>query len=179
MKYEVIILSRTPTTVLSLDDAKRELDITFEDDDALIQSHIDSAVEWVETYTGLLLSPAVVEMIADRLASPLRLPRGPVLAAPTLITVDGVAVTGFRGVGGSPYAVLPASATLWPSTVGGLGAVVVRFNAGFAEGTVPAGILGAIRAILNIYYDKPTGTELRSQWDGVERMLSTYRVRSL
>lgn len=178
MKYEIAIVSRTPAEVLSLEDAKRELDVTFDDDNALIRSQADQAVEWVENHTGRFLTPAVVDMIADELPPILRLPRGPVNAI-TSITVDGVAVSGFRAIGGSPYTVMPAAGSRWPYTATGLGAVAVRFTAGYAEGAVPPGIIAAIKCVLAIFYDKPTGAELNAQWNAVERMLSTYRLRSI
>jgi hypothetical protein len=84
-----------------------------------------------------------------------------------------------RTVAGSPYAVLPAVGVLWPFTASGLGASVVRFEAGYAEGAVPQGIVGAIRAILSIYYDKPVGAELNAQWESIKNMLSTYRLRTV
>jgi hypothetical protein len=179
MKYLIVEVSRTLTTVMPLNDAKRDLDVTFDDDDTMIQQQVDEAVNYIETYCNLYLQPVVLDLVADRLPSPLHLPRGPVSAAPTSVTVDGVAVAGFRGLGGSPYAVLPAAGASWPQTATGMGGVVVRFTAGYPEGAVPAGLRSAIRAILAIHYDKPTGQELKAQWDAVHRILSPYKLRSI
>jgi hypothetical protein len=65
MEYTLAIVSRTPTTVLSLNDAKRELDVTFTDDDALIQQHVDTAIDWVENYTNLFLQPVIAARSAQ------------------------------------------------------------------------------------------------------------------
>jgi hypothetical protein len=61
----------------------------------------------------------------------------------------------------------------------GIGEVVVRYEAGYAEGKAPAGLLAAVRAVLSIYYDKPQGQELRQSWDAVDRSLIPFRLRSL
>jgi hypothetical protein len=38
--------------MLTLADAKAHLNVTFDTDDALIQSTLDAAKEWIEAYTG-------------------------------------------------------------------------------------------------------------------------------
>lgn len=180
MGHQTVIVSRTPTQVMSLADAKRELDITFDNDDILVQQHLDSGINFIETFTNRLLMPTVVDLYLDKLplSGPLWLPHEPITAF-TSLTVDGVAVSGIQAIGGSPYALMPAANTLWPYTANGLGSIVARYSAGYAAGQVPAGILAALRAILNIYYDKPTGPELNAQWEGVKNALSTFRVRNI
>ncbi|CCB65395.1 head-tail connector protein [Hyphomicrobium sp. MC1] len=43
-------------STISLEDVKAHMNVTIDDDDALIQSKIDAAEEWVGNYTGKALS---------------------------------------------------------------------------------------------------------------------------
>lgn len=178
MERIVIEVSRDPAEVISLANAKRDLDVTFADDDILIQTHIDSAISYIENYTNRFLQPVVIELLAGALPAVVRLPYGPITGV-TSVLVDGVAVSGFRAAGGSPYAVMAPIGQSWPFTATQLGGSVIRFTAGYPPGTVPPVILGALRAILSIFYDKPVGSELDSQWRGVERLLSPLKIRSI
>ena len=173
----VSVVSRADIPVMTLDDLKRDLDITFDDDDALVSSHLASAISYVEQYTNRFLVPVVLNLILDRLDGILRLPYGPIIDEPT-ISVDGVAVVGLRAIGGSPYAVLPPLGQSWPYTATGAG-VIVTFSAGYAAGTVPEALLGAVRQIVSIFYDKPQGNELTAQWASIERILSPLKIRSI
>jgi hypothetical protein len=177
--YQLNIVSRGENNVLSLEAAKRQLDVTFIDDDVLISSMINEAVDWVENYTGRYLFPATIDLYAGNLGGPvIRLPGAPINAV-TTIAVDGVAIVGFRTIPGSSYTVLPPEGQSWPFTVGGIGSSVIRYEAGYADGRVPSGIVAGIKGLLNILYDKPSGSDLKSQMDGLERALAIYRVRNL
>ena len=176
--YHLTVVSRDDSVKpVDLAMAKADLDVTFADDDALIEDHLASATSWVENYLNQFLVPVVLRLYAGTLPSIFYLPRGPVREV-TTITVDGVAVAGFRTIAGSSYAVLPPEASPWPATANRMGSVI-EYQAGYAVGTVPARFLAAIKAVLSIYYDKPTGNELASQWAAVERMLGPSRWRSI
>jgi hypothetical protein len=176
--YQVSVVSRDDTVEpLSLDAAKRDLDVTFADDDELIQEHIDSAIGYAEAYTNLFLVPVTLRLYTGSLPSIFRLPRGPVQGV-TSVLVDGVAVAGFQTISGSSYAVLPPVSQSWPFTATPYGSVI-EYSAGFAAGKVPPAILGALKQIVSIYYDKPSGNELASQWAAVERVLSPLKLRSV
>ena len=180
MLQNIAIVSRDASQpVLTLDAAKKHLDVTFVDDDTLIQSHVDAGVSWIENYTNRFLQPVVLDLYADNLPNtPFLLPYGPVTGV-TSVTVDGVAVSGIRTVPGGQYAVLPPSGQYWPYTATGLGGTVVRYAAGYAAGEVPKAILGALYQIISIYYDKPVGNDLSSQWNAVETILSPLKLRGV
>lgn len=173
------IAPRPEQTLLTLEDAKRQLDVTFDDDNTLIQSQINEAISWVEGYTGRWLYPVNLELYTGNLTQPVvRLPGVPILSV-TSVLVDGVAVAGFRTIPGSQYTVLPPAGQLWPYTVAGMGGTVITYLAGYPDGTCPPALISAVKAMLNILYDKPTGPELKAQMDGVERSLETWRVRNI
>lgn len=176
MRYNTVVVSRSAVQVIPLGDMKRELDITFDDDDALVQGHIDAAIDWIENQSNRFLQPVVIDLITDQLPSPLYLPHLPI-GGVTSISVDGVGVLGFRAIGGSPYAVLPAIGTLWSYAATGEGASVVRYSAGYAEGAVPPGLASAVKALVNMYYDKPS--DMEAELKAIERIVSPYRVRNI
>lgn len=180
MEFDVSIVSRDTTEpVMPLDAAKRQLDVTFNDDDDLIQTHIDAAVSYVEHYTNRFLQPVTLDFIADNLPNkPFLLPYGPVSAVVS-VTIDGAVVGSVRTVPGSQYTVLPPASSRWPVSGAGYGAAILRYTAGYAAGEVPETILGAMYQIISIYYDKPVGNELTSQWDAVHRVLSPLKLRSV
>lgn len=175
MERTLTVISRDPAAIIALEDMKRDLDVTFNDDDTLIQGHIDQAVSWIEERTNRFLQPVVVEMVTGQLKPQLLLPYAPIRSVLS-IAVDGVAVAGFRGLGGSPYTVLPPLSQSWPFTATGLGGSIIRFEAGYAAGEVPSGLMAAVKAVASIYYDKPSGAELTAQWDAAERALQPYKL---
>jgi uncharacterized phiE125 gp8 family phage protein len=60
-------MADAPPEPITLDEAKANLRVDFDDDDALITARIVSAREWVETETGLVLVPRQITETATRL----------------------------------------------------------------------------------------------------------------
>ena len=178
MNYDQTVVARVAAPVVELEDMKADLDVDFADDDDLIQSHIDSAISWVEEHTNRFLQPVTIDLWTGSLTGKvLRLPSAPVRSVST-ISVDGVAISGFQGLPGYHYTVLPPAGSYWPLTVDMAG-TRVNYEAGYVAGTVPEGLKAAVKAVVGIYYNKPTGNELTAEWNAVERSLTPFRVRSL
>lgn len=170
------IISVDPVEVLSLADAKRNLDVTFNDDDILIAEQIEAAIGWVQEHTNRVLRPTTLEAYFNALSYPLRLPLAP-LKSIVSMSVNAVSYTP-RLVG---TAILPPAGEAWPylPPLSQIGSVTVRYTAGYDAGMVPPVIKQAIQFIVAIYYDKPNGKEAEAQWSHVTNMLSILRVRNL
>lgn len=178
MDYEKVVTARVDAEVVSLDEVKSDLDVTNSEDDVTLQDHIKSAIDWVETHTNRFLQPVTILLHTGALTGRLlRLPGAPIRSV-TSILVDGAAVEGFQAIAGSSYTVLPPEGSSWPFTVS-IAGTKITYEAGYAEGEVPAGLKAVIKEIVAIFYDKPTGPELTSQWNAVERALVPYRVRTI
>lgn len=172
------VVSRASAEAVSLMEAKLHLDVDYDDDDMIINSYLSQSIRWVENHTGLYLAPALVEARADSLPSgPLELDF-PGIDSVTSVIVDGVAVSAYSDLGGSPYTLLAPEATGWPRAAQRLG-VVVAYTAGFPEGSLDEGLKAGVMGVLEILYNKPTGPELKAQWNAVKMMLETYRVRNI
>lgn len=177
MNWEHAIIAREDAEVVSLEDAKRDLDVTFNDDDDLIRAHVAAASNWVEQYTNRFLSPTTVELYADRFTMPLRLPFAPFRSLSSL-TAGGVALAP-RTLAGEAASILPAAGSAWPRVARELGSVTVRYVVGYEAGKVPPVFAQAIKLITAIFYDKVDGSDLKVQWAAAENLLSGFRVRSL
>jgi len=177
MNWSHIVTEREALNLLTLEEAKRELDVTFPDDDAMIGDYIKSAQDYVEDYLGLFLSRATVTLFADSLPLPFHLPFGPFVSLLSM-SVKGVALQP-RTVAGDFAALLPTSGAVWPFLQRESGAVQVVYVAGFEAGKAPAVAKQATALIVRIFYDKPDGKEADAQWKAVHSLLGMKRVRSL
>lgn len=177
MNWTHAVIAEDPTEVITLEQAKSNLDVTFNDDDTLIQSYIDAAVGWVQNHTGRFLKPTTVEVYADRFATPLNMPFSPFRS---LVSVNsGGSLVAARSIAGEYLALLPASGARWPSAPQELGSVVVRYIVGFEPGKVPPVFLQAVKLVVSIFYDKPDGKDLEAQWKSARDLLSGFRSRNL
>lgn len=170
-----IIQARGATLPVSLEDAKRNLDITSEDDNTLITGLIKQAVGTVESRTNLLLYPATVLIVTDELLAPVSLPTYPTRSL-TSVTRAGAALDGVATFPGSPYTVLlPAGLYgLFPGDPAGR--VEITVEAGYAEGECPEALVGAIHAVIRIAYDQPIGYDLDRAWEAVDRIIQPLRM---
>lgn len=183
-----IILPSPATDVLSLEEAKRELDVTHNEDDALITSHIASAVDWVQKYTGRFLAPTVVDLLMDEFPSVIELPFAPVSSVGAINYADpsgnllAIAPGSYRAIAGEPFRIIPAIGQRWPYAESGyVGAVSVRATFGYAAGEAPANLLQAVRTVLNLFYEKPDNIPggHATLWDTAERCARPSRFMSL
>ena len=163
-----------PEVVLPLDEVKRELDVTHDDDDLLITGHRDSALQWVEEYISRFLGPKSVAFVADRLPASgvLSLPFAPVTAIAS-ITVGGEAVAGFSSIDGAASMVLPPAGQRWPTYTQSLGAVRASYTAGYPLGTCPPLLLQAAKLMAGIFYDRSRDPE--KDEEAVKNLIRSYR----
>jgi uncharacterized phiE125 gp8 family phage protein len=174
--------------VLSLAAAKAQLRRTDADEDALIASLRDAAVDWVERDTGKALAPRQFVATFDGFAHRLRLPVGPVSAVASVQYLDGdgaqqtLATTGWRLAGDVLQA---AAGAAWPATLWGAaaGAVTVTFTAGFAAGHCPPGLLSAVKLLLTHLYTNRsavvTGTIATALPFTVQSLCDQHRTMAL
>ena len=148
---------------LSLDQAKAQLRVLDDEEDAAITSAIVDARGWIEDYTGLILTRREVVEVVPAFGDRLR--------AWPIASIDGVAYLDTAGV----ETILPTvdyfaqiarrparlSATAWPSIYGG-STVEVTMTAGFAtpeavEAYSP-NLMRAMRILVaGFYNDRETG----------------------
>lgn len=175
-----IVTPGDPTDVITLDSIKADLDITFDDDDAQLIEHRSSAIDYIERHTNRFLSPTVVDIFLDCFGSTnkmLVMPFAP-LQAFTSMDVVGSSYTP-RLISGEFLRLLPVLGQPWPTVATEMGSIKVRATFGYATGSVPGGIIAAIKALVRMYYDRPEAASLKVDMDALESALRPYRVRSI
>jgi uncharacterized phiE125 gp8 family phage protein len=148
---EPVVLGE-PITVAEL---KQHLDIVRDDQDAMLAQMIVAGREWVENYTGLILTARDVQQGFDGFSSRMELYAWPVRGMPTVgyidsdgedATVPGVRIAANR----RPARILPEFGVSWPSADG----VTVTVPAGYANpADVPASLKSAIVIHAAAYYE--------------------------
>jgi uncharacterized phiE125 gp8 family phage protein len=149
---------------VGLAEAKAELRIEADatDEDDLVKAKLAEAVDYVERFTGQVLSPRTMEMVADRfpcLPELIELPRTPVTA---IVSVkysspdDGselsIEESGWRWTDADPSTLRPAFRSAWPTAAAERGSVRIRFVAGYEEGLAPPALLRAVKALAAHWY---------------------------
>jgi len=142
--------------LLPLAAAKAHLSIEADDtqDDALIESLRDAAIETVEQYCGIRLAPCTgIEAHFEAFAPKLRLGIGPAFSVSvTGISYDVQGVTtvldasAWRIAAGG--ALVPAAGTCWPYA----DAVMVTFDAGYPAGECPPALIIAVKMLVAHFY---------------------------
>ena len=179
MRWRHQIITPATAEVLSLEDAKAELDVTFNDDDALISGHIASAIGVVQDYTNRFLAPTLVELQMDGFLGPISFPFAPVISISALSYLDGAgtlsSIMDYRSVEGEPWVVMPAIGAGWPYAKPELASVRLRALVGYPEGQVPPGLLQAVKLALRAFYEVPAGAALEAELNAVRSVASPYR----
>lgn len=148
---------------LSLDDAKQQLRVDGADDDALIESLIDAAIDQAERFTGLTLTAReVVEALPGFGA---RLSTWPVRDVTSITYRDGSGVEQQLAEGSwwvnsvaRPLRLNPVTGG-WPGVAAGATPITVTMLAGYEDGTVPAGIVQALKLMVTYFYECRDGAE--------------------
>jgi len=169
-------------------------------DDTLITALIAGARSWCETFTRRALVTQTLELVLDgfppcAIANPRRqivLPRGRATAVDWISYVDADGVTQtLTGPTSSPAGtgyqedltddyggiLVPAYGTDWPATRDVVGAVRVRFRAGYgAASAIPAQLLDAMRYHAATMYEA-RGEQDTKAWTGVaEALARPYQI---
>jgi uncharacterized phiE125 gp8 family phage protein len=143
---------------VSLAEIKRHLDIVRNDQDEMLLGMIIAAREWVENYTGLILTRREVTEVAPsfcglRTISAWPLPVSPVT---TIRYIDAAGeeqtTTGFNVIAWSrPATIRPAVGGRWPSG----GPIAVTVLAGYATpAEVPYSLKAAISLMVGDFYNQ-------------------------
>lgn len=127
----------TGTEALSLVDVKLHLNVTFPDDDTLIDSMISAAREWAETHTEKAIVDQEVTAYYTRLSGALTLPLGNATAVESIVYLDDDGAEQTVGdiyllTKGTPNRIKLKPGEQWPSTNGQEDGVVVTYTAGSA-----------------------------------------------
>ena len=142
--------------VLTLAEAKAHLRRTDNDEDLLIVSLRDAAIDWVERDTSKALTSRSFVAMFDDFDYRLRLPVGPITAVTSVTYLDGDGIS--QLLAGSDYRLagdVLHAAGVWPTSLWGsaAGAVTVTFTAGFADVNAEApGLVAAVKMLLASYY---------------------------
>lgn len=144
--------------LLPIAEAKAQLRVLEDDDDALIAVMRDAAIATVEDYTGLVLGPRTglvwrAESL-PRYSNALNLGVRPATALQSVTYLDSIGAEQEVDVADLRIAdqcrVMPVAGTSWPSDVSG--GVVIAFDAGLEEGQAPPALISAARLMLGTLY---------------------------
>lgn len=136
--------------IVPLEDAKAHLSVLTEDDefDELIAVLRDAAVDMVERYCGVSLSPRTgLVWMADRLPARVSLGLRPVTEVTGFDYVDSTntpatfAVDKLRVAAGGELKPVPGET--WPAGISA--GIEITFNAGFTEANRPAALVHAVK----------------------------------
>ena len=166
------MFSITPTIVagsaepLTKDEAKFNLHVAHDADDARIRALITAAREYVEVWTGRALIPQSIVFKLDRFPGwqdgyVIRLPRSPATAITSITYYDENDVSQTHSaalyqsdLSSEPARIIPiATEVIWPTTYERLAAVTVTYAAGYATpAAVPERIKQAMYLLVNHWY---------------------------
>lgn len=152
---------------ISLVEAKKHLRVDASGDDTLIQDKIVAAREWVEEFTGLVLTRRSVTESLKRFDDQINLRAWPIAAdEPITITyrdsggIDRPVAGATVRAASRPGALFPAAGTHWPSNCAA-GSIEVRFTAGFATPeSIPQMLKQAMLVMLTGFYEDREGGAL-------------------
>lgn len=151
----------TPPTAepLALPEVKANLRVVFDDEDADITRMIRAARQMAEERLNRALMPQVLAFGADGFCGALKVPRPPVVEIDSITYIDSdgepqpladYLVDGFA----DPPLISAAPGASWPSTRAQSGAVVVQYQAGYADAaSVPEPIRQWMLLAINAFYE--------------------------
>jgi uncharacterized phiE125 gp8 family phage protein len=172
---------------ISTAEAKLHLRVDSSADDTLIADKIAAAREWVEDYTGLVLTRREVTEQIGQFAAPTKLRAWPIDAAePVSIVyrdVHGVEQTitdATVRAATRPGVIYPAPAARWPSASTISGAIDVSFMAGFADpADIPPTVKQAMLLMLTAFYDGREGELFEVAEAAAKRLCRRQKRRTL
>lgn len=152
---------------IDVDAAKLHMRVDGTDEDSLIADQVKAAQEKIEAYTAKIFSPRTLELVLDAfpcLGRPISIPRAPVTSIVSVKYTgsDGLEHTvdpsGYRWSDIDPTVLLPAFNGDWPVAVAcDAAAVRIRFDAGYAAGEVPSGLISALKRMTTYLYENREG----------------------
>lgn len=149
-------------------EAKKHLRVTSSADDALIVDKIAAAREWVENYTGLVLTRREVTESVTYFLAQTKLHAWPIAADQPVAIVyrdtsgaeQSIADAQLRATS-RPGVIYPPAGDRWPSNANVDGAIDVTFTAGYADAaSLPKILKQAMLVMLTAFYEDREGGEM-------------------
>ncbi|PDT79963.1 head-tail connector protein [Sinorhizobium sp. BJ1] len=171
--------------VVTLVEAKRQLRVTFDDDDAEIEAMVSAATAAIEgpSGIGIALSPQTWRLSLDHFPCEIVVPLGPVTSIASIAYTDAngdpATVASWRAdLDAQPLRIWPARDTSWPAIVCEPGAVKVTFVCGYP--TLPVDLKWAVLLLVSHFYENreavTTDVSAAELPMGVSSILERYRV---
>ena len=186
MNLRIVTPPGSTALAVSLERAKRHLNVDFDDDDDLLAAYIGAATMRVEqTARALTILPTTWELTLDGLCDAIVLPRAPVKSVTSVGYFDAdreeqtlsadvyEVLTDPIGIG----QIVLRSGQEWPALRGGDRDIAVRFIAGFDP--VPPALQAAILLIVGGLYEQRADLTSRAVFEApgaVEALVAPYRV---
>lgn len=153
---------------VSLAEAKKHLRVDSSIDDTLIGDKIQAAREWVEDYTGLILTPRRVTESVSSLVGHTRLRAWPIdpaqpveVAYRDALGVDQTIASAIIRAASRPAVLYPPVGVGWPINRAAGSAAVVTFSAGFpTPASIPQKLKQAMLVMLTAFYEDREGGAL-------------------
>lgn len=170
---------------ISTPEAKKHLRVDSSADDSVIADNIIAAREWVEDYTGLVLTRREVTESVDAFVSQTKLRAWPI-AADQPVSIAYRDATGAEQTisdatlraASRPGYVYPAIGNRWPLGCNVAGAIDVTFTAGYATSAeIPKVLRQAMLVMLTAFYDDREGGELFALAEASARKLCRRHKR--
>lgn len=191
MSRPVVTVSVAPDAApVSLADVKKHLRVDWTDEDEIIQSYIDAAVQLLDGPTGRLGRGIVTQTWQHVCQRPERDRRVWLTAQPNEIVSirlrgadeaqQSALLADFRvHSDGYQFAVEPVTGKEWPSLACRWDAIEITFTTGFASDKVPQPIRQAILLLVGHWYkerEAVTNAPLREMPFAVEALLDPYKI---
>ena len=157
----VKVITAPTSEPITLAEAKANLRVVFDDEDTDIERMIRASRQMAEERMNRALMPQTLAFAADGFGCALRVPRPPLIEIDSLKYIDtdgaeqtmpdtGYLVDGFA----DPPTISAAPGTSWPATRAQSGAVVVQYQAGYADAaSVPEPIRQWMLLAINAFYE--------------------------
>ncbi|QAY77919.1 hypothetical protein [Sphingosinicella sp. BN140058] len=175
MRYSIRTVTAANEIPLPFDlaEAFKHLEVPELADDPAEQINVEgllrTAMDAVERFTSQVLTPRLMEIsLGGFPAVPelISIPRDPVtgVTAIAYTDVDGAAVdltvADWRWSESAADVVMPAFRASWPRAATELGAVRIRFEAGYDVGLAPASLIGAVKLTLGHLFANREGGDM-------------------
>lgn len=169
--------------MITLDEAKKQLNISHDDDDSLIADLITESITHVENYTNRIIETAAVAESFDGFSTPLVLTKTPLVTIQSITYLDGDEVeqtlaTYTLDRRKTYPEITPAYGESWPSTSGAIQSVTVNYTAGYSD--MPGPLRRAALMILSSLYEQRenhlSGTIVAGVPVSAEYLMNSYRI---
>lgn len=182
------LITAPATEPVTVAEARDHLRVDIPDEDLLIGALIVAARKWIEEYTGRQLVTAEWDWVMDGFCGTLSVPIPPLQSVVSIKHIDSAGV--LQTIDSAEYRVdavsepgriEPQYGKSWPSTYPVMGAVTVRFLAGYGS-TVPEPIRQALLMLVGELYEQRQDSVTSSVNGvpfGVRALLAPYKVWNL